>query len=147
MSRTTVIAIRYSSLAIALGLSAIYLKLVLPMDQNVMDLKASVIFFIGTYLLMTSGLLVFNRLRKFDIASICWAALSGVVICQLGAYKLGLAPTPHLAELISGVMGILASLLPVCVANIRGESRGDHYVTKYLRVRHMVTAASEFKQN
>lgn len=143
MSRTSVIAIRYSSLVLAIGLSAIYLSVVLPIDRNMMDLKACIIFFLATYFLMTGGLLVFNRLRKFDIALICWAALSTIIMCQLGLYEIGLTSLPTTAEPISGVMGIMASLLPVCVANIRGEARQDRHNIKQMAVRRMVGGSTQ----
>ena len=143
MSRTTIIAIRYSSLAMVIGMSAVYLSAVLPIDENMMDLKTCIIFFLGTYFLMTAGLLVFNRLRKFDIALMCWAALSIIVVSQFGLYKIGLTAQPHTAELAAGVMGILASLLPVCVANIRGEARQDRHNIKQMAVRRMVGPTSQ----
>jgi hypothetical protein len=142
MPRSTVIFIRYLALAGALSLSGIYLKLSLPMDGNVISLKACIVAFLGTYLTMTTGLLLFNRLRKFDIALICWAALSGAMLIQHTLAYISLSPIAHISEAISGVMGILACLLPLCVATIRGEARGDRQSKKYIEARSMVTVST-----
>ncbi len=140
MSRAAIITLRVIAMAIAVVLCTIYVGLVLPLNENIVNFKLCVLECLGTYLLMTLALVVFPRIRKSDLAILCWAIVASQLCAQLGLAHFHLVAVPRLSQGLSGMMGIFSSILPMCLVNIRGDARERRRNTGLIIARKTVTS-------
>lgn len=141
MSRSMLLFARCAAVFAALALGVFYVSCILPIDRNIVSMKACAGAFLGGYLAMTAALLVLPSTRKLDLGILCGVLLSLALMAQLGLFALHRAPMPHLSEAMSGGMGILASVLPVYIASVRRQAREKRSVSQWVAARKMVSPA------
>lgn len=130
MPKSVLMYIRFCIIAYTAALCTLVSNYLMPNDKDVLDLASCVAEFISAYFLMTLLTLVFIRVRKFDLGLISGALLATSLLCQYAFFLSGQAPFPHVSQALSGAMGLLAYLVPMSVAKIRGEVRHDVQVAR-----------------
>jgi len=139
MPRFYVLFARTIIAAYVLGVAIVFFYKVAPGDGNLVDLKICCTAFVLPYLLMGLLTLTLTRTRKFDLALVCAAGVSTVLLIQMAISQLSGTTAPQASQVIASILGILSYILPMCVAKIRGEVRRNIFVAKYTSVRRMVT--------
>lgn len=140
MSRVAMITLRFTGIFAGLACSAAYAFLVLPLNETIVHYKWCALEFLTAYFLMTTGLVVFPRVRKFDLAIYCWVIVAAALLGQFFLSGFHLIAIPRMPQGLSGGMGILSAILPMYLVEIRGDARERRRNSKIITTRKSLTS-------
>ena len=147
MTRSMFMAFRMFAILVAAVSACAYIVLASTHETNAISYVMCTIAFTCTYIFMVILLCMFTRVRKFDLGVFTCALVGPSLVVQLVLWRVGVAPFPHLAEAISAFFGISASLLPMSISKMRGESRNERHVASYVEARRAHSAPPFISQD